>query len=436
MSSTPAYDHLTHISNHDELRLYELIPNVVWIFDLDKHGWWWGNQAAVAFWGLDSLQALIDKDLSGDTQGARDRTRQTFELAAKEGLTVDPWTTYPQGKPKTVLMMHRAVLLGPERHRGIIAFINEQVSLGEQPENLLMMEAMRYTRIPATTFTLSGEAVIENPAATETYPPAQHSKTSESPFVARFANPEEGRACLQRIQGGEEGRWDFIMQTSAGERRHSLDIRRTRHPLNGDFLFLVVEYDFTERYEALAAAEEARTRLQDMAMKDALTGMYNLHYMQEAIKTEIIRAERHQTSLWLMFVDLDGFKHVNDSLGHAAGDKVLREAALRIQSVIRGGDLLARIGGDEYVVLLADEESETNVRSVAERIIASLSEPIVVNHHEIHLSASIGIAHYPDDGRDMDTLLKAADTAMYHVKNHGKNGFCLSESMVRESTPN
>lgn len=436
MPSTSAYDHLTHINSHDELRLYELIPNVVWIFDLDRHGWWWGNQAAVAFWGLDSLQALIDKDLSGDTQGARDRTRQTFELAAKEGLTVDPWTTYPHGKPKTVLMMHRAVLLGPERHRGIIAFINDQVNLGEQPENLLMMEAMRYTRIPATTFTLSGETVIENPAATETYPPAQHSKTAESPFVARFASPEEGRACLQRIQDGEEGRWDFIMQTSAGERRHSLDIRRTRHPLNGDFLFLVVEYDFTERYEALAAAEEARTRLQDMAMKDALTGMYNLHYMQEAIKTEIIRAERHQKSLWLMFVDLDGFKHVNDSLGHAAGDKVLREAALRIQSVIRGGDLLARIGGDEYVVLLADEESETNARSVAERIIASLSEPIMVNRHEIHLSASIGIAHYPDDGRDMDTLLKAADTAMYHVKNHGKNGFCLSESMLRESISN
>ena len=139
MSESNRYDHLVHINSHDELGLYELIPNVVWIFDLDKHGWWWGNPAAVEFWGLNNVQELIDKDLSGDTQGARDRTLQTFELAAKDGLTVDPWTTYPNGKPKTLLMMHRAVLLGPDKHRGIIAYINEQVNLGEQPENLLLM---------------------------------------------------------------------------------------------------------------------------------------------------------------------------------------------------------------------------------------------------------------------------------------------------------
>ncbi|MEC9256368.1 MAG: GGDEF domain-containing protein, partial [Pseudomonadota bacterium] len=94
---------MVHIETIEEFKLYELIPNVVWVFDIDKHGWWWGNSAAVAFWGLDSVQALIDKDLSGDTQGARDRTLQTFELAVREGLTVDPWTTYPNGKPKTLL---------------------------------------------------------------------------------------------------------------------------------------------------------------------------------------------------------------------------------------------------------------------------------------------------------------------------------------------
>jgi len=430
MSSTHEYSHLIHIACHDELRLYELIPNVVWVFDLDKHGWWWGNSAALAFWGLGSLQELIDKDLSGDTQGARDRTRQTFELAAKQGLTVDPWTTYPNGKPKNLLMMHRAVLLGPERHRGIIAFINDQVNLGEQPENLLLMEAMRYTRVPATTFTLEGMTVVENPAATETYPPSQFSAATDCPFVARFAQPEEGRACLQRIQSGEEGRWDFIMQTSSGHRRHSLDIRRTRHPLNGDFLFLVVEYDFTERYEALRAAEQARARLHDMAMKDALTGVHSLHYMQEAVCTELSRAARHQHTLWLMFVDLDGFKRVNDSLGHAAGDTVLREVAQRIQSVIRSEDLLARIGGDEYVVLLSHEHTETDTQAVAERIKESLDQPIHIGNHQARVSASMGIARYPDDGRDLDALLKAADKAMYQVKKRGKNGFFFANSQA------
>lgn len=425
MTKPDQYDHLVHIETHAELRLYELIPNVVWVFDLDKHGWWWGNSAAVEFWGLECLQQLIDKDLSGDTQGARDRTLQTFELAAKDGLTVDPWTTYPNGKPKTLLMMHRAVLLGPEKHRGIIAYINEQVNLGEQPENLLLMEAMRYTRVPATTFTLEGQPVVENPAATDAYNflYEQGKAQSDCAFVARFANPDEGRERLKKIQAGEEGRCDYIMQTSEGLRRHSLDIRRTRHPLNGDFLFLVVEYDFTELYHALDEVEAARAKLHDIAMKDALTGVHSLHYMQEAAKTEIAHAERNGQTLWLMFIDLDGFKSVNDTLGHSAGDEVLYEVAQRLQSVIRSEDLLARIGGDEYVVLLSHDHKEADTTSVASRILEVLQEPIQVVDTQARVSASIGIARYPQDGADLEALLKAADAAMYRVKKGGKNDF-------------
>lgn len=425
MTHKSTYDHLFHIASHDDLRLYELIPNVVWIFDLDKHGWWWGNAAAVDFWGLDSLQALIDKDLSGDTQGARDRTLQTFELAAQEGLTVDPWTTYPNGKPKTLLMMHRAVLLGPEKHRGIIAYINEQVNLGEQPENLLLMEAMRYTRVPATTFTLEGVPVVENPAATEAYVSLATPSSGEEAcaFVARFADPAEGRACLERVQSGEEGRWDFIMQTRAGHRRHSLDIRRTRHPLNGDFLFLVVEYDFTDLYGALEEVRLAHDKLHDIAMKDALTGLHSLHFIQQAAQTAIAHAERHQQTLWLMFVDLDGFKAVNDRLGHGAGDDVLCHVARCIEGAVRSEDLLARIGGDEYVVLLSHDNKEADTISVATRILDTLKQPIPVAGTEARVSASIGIARFPEDGRTLEALIKAADQAMYQVKNNGKNNF-------------
>lgn len=425
MTHSSQFGHLVHIETHEELRLYELIPNVVWVFDIDKHGWWWGNSAAVEFWGLDSLQALIDKDLSGDTQGARDRTLQTFELAVRDGLTVDPWTTYPNGKPKTLLMMHRAVLLGPERHRGIIAYINEQVNMGEQPENLLLMEAMRYTRVPATTFTLDGDPVVENPAATDAYNYLYNQPLDEGmcAFVARFADPAQGHACLKWVQAGEEGRWDFIMQTVEGPRRHSVDIRRTRHPLNGDFLFLMVEYDFTELYEALEAVESARAELHDIAMKDRLTSVHSLHYMQEAAKAELAHADRHQQVLWLMFIDLDGFKLINDNFGHNTGDEVLREAARRLQAVIREEDLLARIGGDEFVVLFAHDNTEADATSIAQRMLDTLAQPVHALGHEAHISASIGIARFPDDGEDLESLLKAADGAMYRVKKSGKNGF-------------
>lgn len=430
MSETNTYEHLVHIKSHNELGLYELIPNVVWIFDLDKHGWWWGNPSAVEFWGLNSLQELINKDLSEDTQGARDRILQTFELAAKDGLTVDPWTTYPNGKPKTLLMMHRAVLLGPKKHRGIIAYINDQVNLGEQPENLLLMEAMRYTRVPATTFALDGTPIVENPAATEAYNHLLNQPLPEGipPFVARFADVEEGEACFEKVQAGEEGRWDFIMQTSAGPRRHSLDIRRTRHPLNGEFLFLMVEYDFTELYDALEEVKASRARLHDIAMKDTLTGVYSLHYMQEAAKTEIAHALRHNHTLRLMFIDLDGFKSVNDSLGHDAGDEVLREVARRVQTQIRNEDLLARIGGDEFVVLLSQDSSDEESAAVATRILEALKASICVSDKEATVTASIGIASCPDQGKDLEALLKAADDAMYSVKKRGKNGFAFAST--------
>ena len=424
MANLSQYGHLVHIQTIEELKLYELIPNVVWVFDIDKHGWWWGNPAAVEFWGLDSLRALIDKDLSGDTQGARDRTLQTFELAVREGLTVDPWTTYPNGKPKTLMMMHRAVLLGPDKHRGIIAYINEQVNMGEQPENLLLTEAMRYTRVAATTFTLNGEPVVENPAATDAYNYIHNQPISDDicPFVARFADPAEGRACLERVQAGEEGRWDFIMQTANGPRQHSLDIRRTRHPLNGDFLFLVVEYDFTELHEALEEVESARARLHDIAMKDALTGVHSLHYMQEAAGVELAHAAAHQQPLWLMFIDLDGFKAINDSFSHSAGDEVLCEVARRLQAIIPEKDLLARIGGDEYV-LLSHTSTDEEATALAQRILDRVQEPVTVEDEYAHVSASIGIARFPEDGNDLESLLKTADAAMYRVKKGGKNGY-------------
>lgn len=420
------YDHLVHIHSLEELKLYELIPNIVWVFDLDKHGWWWGNQAAIDFWGLHSLDELINKDLSGDTQGAKDRTQQTFELAAKDGLTVDPWTTYPNGKPKILMMMHRAVLLGPQKHRGIIAYINEQVDLGQQPENLLLAEAMRYTQVPATTFDLSGTAIIENPAATEAYKHIRKREGAEC-FISRFANPEDGERLLEVLQTGGEGRWDYIMQTSSGERRHSLDIRRTRHPLNGDYLFLVLEYDITELYQALEEVEEAGAKALDIAMKDTLTGVNSLHYMQEVSTKEIDLAIKHNQSLWLMFIDLDGFKSVNDSYGHNAGDTVLREVAQRIQTEIRVEDFLARIGGDEFVVLLSHCNTEGTVSAISERILSSLQHSISVPGGSVIVSASIGVANYPQHGMDLEALLKAADNAMYGVKKAGKNGFAYAE---------
>ncbi len=421
------YDHLLHIKSHADLTLYELIPTVVWIFDLDKHGWWWGNAAALRFWGLDTLDQLVNKDLSGDTQGARDRTRQTFDLAARDGLTVDPWTTYPQGKPKTVYMMHRAVLVGPDKHRAIIAYINEEVDLGQTPENLLLVEAMRYTTVLVTSFTLEGAPVVENPAATEAYKSIDPRKLPRgaSVFEARFVVPGEGRRCLTRALDTQGGRWTHDMRTDGGIRRHTLDIRRTRHQLTGEPLLLVVEYDVTDLHEALDAAEQAQEKLRQQAHYDALTGLPSLHLLQERATALLAQAQRHGQRLAVMFIDLDGFKGVNDTHGHDAGDAVLKVVADRFSACLRSSDHVARVGGDEFVVLVSDITAAVSAETVAEKLIACLSEPIPLPGvaTPVTVGASVGIAYYPDQGRDMHGLLKAADQSMYCVKKAGKGDY-------------
>ncbi|UTW02309.1 sensor domain-containing diguanylate cyclase [Amphritea atlantica] len=429
------YEHLIHIKTHEELALYELIPDAVWIFDLDKHGWWWGNQPALEFWGLSHLDELINKDLSGDTQGARDRTAQTFELAAKNGLTIDPWTTYPDGKPKTLYMRHRAVLVGPERHRALIAYINEEVNLGETPENLLLVEAMRYTTVLVTSFTFDGEVVVENPAATEAYKHIypQQLPDDQSAFSARFADPEEGHSRLQQAIRDKGGRWTHMMRTSEGLRQHTLDIRITRHPLSGDFLILMTEYDVTQLYDALDEARNSQEELRKMAHYDAVTGLPSLNFLLQHAPNYLAKAERCRQQLAVMFIDLDGFKAINDTWGHDVGDQVLLEIAQRLSGILREADQVARIGGDEFIILVDDIHNENSVTTVSEKIIHQLEDRITVKdpagpNVQVEVSASIGIALFPDHGSNLEQLIKVADKAMYRVKNSGKGDYYLENS--------
>lgn len=420
---TETFDHLPHINDFNELKLYDLIPDVVWVFDIDKHGWWWGNQAAIDFWGLENLDQLIHKDLSGDTQGARDRTLQTFERAQAQGLTIDPWTTYPNGKPKTLYMRHRAALVGPDRHRAIIAYIIEQVDLGETPENLLLVEAMRYTRLLVTSFDFNGEPVTENPAASEAYPQSLLVGQQMPTFVARFADPEQGRQCLHTALDQEGGRWTYEMRTSNGIRKHSLDIRKTRHPLTGDFLLLVVESDVTELHQALDAADKAKQQLQQMAHYDALTELPNLRMFEEKGGLLLAQAQRNQSRFAILFMDLDGFKGVNDRFGHQAGDQLLQKLARRLQAALRHSDLIARIGGDEFVLLQAELTDQLEASTLANKVIEILSAPYDLQGEKVALGVSVGIAIYPDNGDTLEQLLDQADQAMYQVKQQGKNSF-------------
>lgn len=429
------FDHLVVFENHEQIAILEHVPDIIWIFDLDAHGFWWGNSKALEFWGLEKVEDLIAKDLSADTEGARKRTEQTFYKAAAEGMTTDPWTTYPNGKPRMLLMRHKAVLLGPERHKGIVAYISENVNLGEQPEQLLFAEAVRYTSVAVTSFSMEGEPLFENPAAAKLY--GYPSKSDQlSTFVCRFLNREEGIARLADGVEHQDGCSEHLMVTQEGVRRHNVDIRTSRHPITGDYVLLVSEYDVTALHDALAAAKAAHEELKQLAHFDSLTGLPVVRLCKERLNDAMRTADLEQKKIALLFVDLDGFKAVNDDYGHSCGDQVLVEVGQRLLGLVSDEDTVGRIGGDEFLILLSDIEQTEDAESLASEIIETLSQAITVetdggSDADVHVGASIGIAVYPEPHCCSEEMIKRADRAMYKVKKSGKNGFhCAHQGYV------
>ncbi len=180
-------------------------------------------------------------------------------------------------------------------------------------------------------------------------------------------------------------------------------------------------------YEGTVQDISERRRYQEelerQANHDMLTGLPNRILLADRVQQEIARAARLGYYLVVVFIDLDNFKFINDSLGHAAGDELLKEIASRLQRCVRGSDTVARLGGDEFVLLLGDHFRTSTVISQLKRVLSEIGQPVMLSGREFHVGASLGVAVYPADGEDSDTLLKHADTAMYAAKNHGRNNF-------------
>jgi diguanylate cyclase len=172
-----------------------------------------------------------------------------------------------------------------------------------------------------------------------------------------------------------------------------------------------------------AQLEQANAQLEHAATHDSLTGLPNRVLLADRLDQATAQSERYSRGFAVLVVDLDRFKSINDSLGHIAGDQMLKEVAQRLSWLLRKADTLARLGGDEFVLVLNEISGPRDAEAVASKVLARLAEPVTLSGLEVQISASIGISIFPDDGVDAETLLQHADAAMYHAKKNGRNAF-------------
>jgi diguanylate cyclase (GGDEF)-like protein/PAS domain S-box-containing protein len=211
------------------------------------------------------------------------------------------------------------------------------------------------------------------------------------------------------------------------------EVRCNALDVDGRDVLAYVTHDVSLRRKAEQQLIENQQRLDKMAHHDQLTGLPNRHYLTAFLPQAIEEAKAANTMLGVVFLDLDRFKHINDTRGHETGDKLLQEVAARLRTCVRESDVIIRMGGDEFVVVFRNVKNYDEVTTGAGRIIEALNKPMVIDRHQLQTTGSVGVSLYPRDGADMIELLKHSDTAMYQAKDRGRNNVQMfSHAMNRK----
>ncbi len=230
-------------------------------------------------------------------------------------------------------------------------------------------------------------------------------------------NRESFEQLLAPLRRGEQAVVSFV--TSHRRKDGSLypvEVRLQLSRAEQPPLFVAIIQDISER-------KRAEERLSYLAYYDTLTGLPNRALLHESLRQSMVEADRRERLVGVMMLDLDRFKIINDPLGHAVGDGLLKAVGQRLTEAVRPGDTIARLGGDEFALVLANVADTDDIAHVVQKILARFGEPVHVAGHELHVTPSMGITLYPVDGADIDNLLRNADTAMYKAKERGRNSF-------------
>ncbi|MDX5594493.1 putative bifunctional diguanylate cyclase/phosphodiesterase [Pseudovibrio sp. SPO723] len=403
-----------------DARVLAKIEIPVYVLDLENIRITWANRAGLDFMKLDSDTFNHQESLALPapfSDPAHIRRLRNYLLANTEDEErTESVTVVIDGQPTNITC---AVDEQPFTD-GRLGLLVQVTSISNTDvSQLRIAQALLFTNSMISMYTESGELIYENPVS------RLHRPKSAANLPDRFCNDRDYHAIREALQTRLQTNLVCLMKAGEGNRWHDVTARRGHDPVTGEQTILISAIDVTKRLEA-----EHEVRY--LAHHDTLTGLPNRTYLEIAINRHLDEAELNDAQGAMLFVDLDRFKTINDTLGHLVGDDLLIQVAKRLEAIGKDLGFVARLGGDEFVLLLSNFPDHDLIEEVAEHMRQELSRPYVVGGHNLQITLSVGVALYPEHGRDLDTLMRKADLAMYRAKDLGRDRYCFFNTRMAE----
>ncbi|TYC67865.1 EAL domain-containing protein [Stappia sp. BW2] len=398
--------------------IYDRLDTGIWVFDFDEKCILWANRKALEFTGADSLEELRSRDMGSDmSHSVAQRLRQYQQDFTKHDVSFSEiWTLYPKGKAEVL----QVVMSGIRLNDGRMALLCEgRPHHEQQPETLRSAEALMHTTVMISLFSEDGHPLYRNTAARAAC------TDLECTLWDHFIDKALARKVMSVLSDKANTKFVAEVLTCDGLRWHEITIRRCHDAVSGKPAFLLSEIDVTELHQT-------KERAQYLASHDALTGLSNRTYLKERLMQVKQRAQENDLIATLYLVDLDDFKMVNDTLGHAAGDHLLQLVATRLKELAGQNDIVARLGGDEFLICHLSSPESPRPDWFGQALLQAFATPQMIEGKPRHVGLSIGYVHYPMDGSDIDELMRHADLALYQAKSDRKHKCVRYKEFMRK----
>lgn len=382
------------------------LHTAIWIYDIDEHCITWANSSALKLWGSPSIQELLARDFKiGESEAVRESLEQ-YKVTFKKGETIQKnWLFSPNGKEISAFCQFSGITLADGRLGMLV----------EATTNMLE-PSMQHANTIISIYATDGAFISGNPSFIKNF------GIKVKQLGDLFYDSEQSKLFFQSISSEDEFEQDILMKTLEGEIWFRVSAVKVEH-LRGNDTLLVHHYNIHE-------AKVIELSLREQASTDSLTGLTNRRGLIETLST-IFKNKRPFT---MLYIDLDGFKMINDSFGHMQGDKVLIEVSERLKKQQNKNEILCRFGGDEFIFIINNEIGKSDIQLRCKALIDSLSEHYLnPQGRHLSLSASIGVAVYPDDAVDCEIIIACADAAMYQAKKLGKKQWVYYQQGMEHS---